>query len=107
ARGDSVRALVRKTSNKKHLEKLANVELFEGGVEDVERVREAVDGVDAIVHAAGLTKARSTDEFFAVNVGGTSNLVQAARSGSPGRASAPQRVRFLLCPRAGRPPPRG
>jgi nucleoside-diphosphate-sugar epimerase len=81
-RGDSVRALVRSTSNRKHLQGLPNVELFEGGIEEVERVREAVDGVDAIVHAAGLTKARSTDEFFAVNVGGTSNLIQAARTAS-------------------------
>jgi nucleoside-diphosphate-sugar epimerase len=79
ARGDHVRALVRKTSNKKHLEKLAGVELFEGSVEQVDRVREAVDGVDAIVHCAGIVKARNTDEFFAVNVGGTSNLVEAAR----------------------------
>ncbi len=79
ARGDSVRALVRKTSNKKHLEKLANVELCEGSVEQVERVREAVEGVDAVVHCAGIVKAKSTDEFFAVNVGGTSNLVEAAR----------------------------
>lgn len=79
ARGDAVRALVRKTSNKKHLEKLKGVELFEGSVEQVERVREAVDGVDAVVHCAGIVKAKSTDEFFAVNVGGTSNLVEAAR----------------------------
>ena len=79
ARGDRVRALVRKTSNRKHLEKLAGVELFEGSVEQVDRVREAVDGVDAVVHCAGIVKARSTDEFFAVNVGGTSNLVEAAR----------------------------
>jgi nucleoside-diphosphate-sugar epimerase len=78
-RGDHVRALVRKTSARKHLEGLPNVELFEGSVEQVERVREAVDGVDAIVHAAGVVKARNTDEFFSVNVGGTSNLVQAAR----------------------------
>jgi 2-alkyl-3-oxoalkanoate reductase len=84
-RGDSVRALVRSTSNRKHLEGLPNLEFFEGGIEEVERVREAVDGVDAIVHAAGLVKARSTDEFFAVNVGGTSNLIQAARSGSRNR----------------------
>jgi 2-alkyl-3-oxoalkanoate reductase len=84
-RGDSVRALVRSTSNRKHLEKLPNVELFEGGIEEVERVREAVDGVDAIIHVAGIVKARSTDEFFAVNVGGTSNLVQAARSKGPKR----------------------
>jgi nucleoside-diphosphate-sugar epimerase len=82
ARGDHVRALVRKTSNTKHLKKLAlagNVELFEGSIEEVDRVTEAVDGVDAIVHCAGIVKARSTDEFFAVNVGGTSNLVEAAR----------------------------
>jgi nucleoside-diphosphate-sugar epimerase len=63
-RGDSVRALVRSTSNRRHLEKLPNVELFEGGVEEIERVREAVDGVDAIVHAAGLVKARSTVKRF-------------------------------------------
>ncbi|HXN31019.1 MAG TPA: NAD-dependent epimerase/dehydratase family protein [Polyangiaceae bacterium] len=78
-RGDHVRALVRTTSDRRHLETLANVELFEGSVEQADRVREAVDGVDAIVHAAGLIKARSTDEFFAINVGGTANLVEAAR----------------------------
>jgi nucleoside-diphosphate-sugar epimerase len=78
-RGDHVRALVRTTSNRRHLESLANVELFEGSVEQVDRVREAVDGVDAVVHSAGLIKARNTDEFFAINVGGTANLVDAAR----------------------------
>jgi 2-alkyl-3-oxoalkanoate reductase len=78
-RGDHVRALVRKTSNRKHLETLSKVELFEGSVEQVERVKDAMDGVDAVVHTAGLIKARSTDEFFAVNVGGTSNLIEAAR----------------------------
>jgi nucleoside-diphosphate-sugar epimerase len=79
ARGDQVRALVRKTSNKELLRKLAGVELFEGSVEQVDRVTEAVEGVDAVVHCAGIVKARSTDEFFAINVGGTSNLVEAAR----------------------------
>ena len=79
-RGDRVRALVRKSSARKHLETLPNVEFFEGAVEQMDRVREAVDGVDAVVHSAGLVKARSADEFFAINVGGTSNLVQAARA---------------------------
>jgi nucleoside-diphosphate-sugar epimerase len=79
ARGDRVRALVRKTSNRKHLEKLANVDLVEGSVESMDRVRAAVDGVDAVVHCAGVVKARGVDEFFAVNVGGTSNLVEATR----------------------------
>jgi nucleoside-diphosphate-sugar epimerase len=78
-RGHSVRALVRRTSDRRHLESLKNVELFEGAVEDTDRVREAVEGVDAVIHSAGLVKARDPDEFFTVNVGGTSNLVQAAR----------------------------
>jgi 2-alkyl-3-oxoalkanoate reductase len=78
-RGDTVRALVRRTSDRKHLESLANIEFFDGTVEQVERVEGAVEGVDAVVHLAGLIKARNTDEFFAVNVGGTSNLVEAAR----------------------------
>src|SRR5579862_5140556 len=79
ARGDKVRALLRKTSKRTHLEKLANVEVFEGSVEELDRVRAAADGVDAVVHCAGVVKARGVDEFFAVNVGGTSNLVEAAR----------------------------
>src|SRR5262249_5187372 len=78
-RGVRVRALVRKTSNRRLLEKLPNVELVEGSVEQGDRVNEAVEGVHAIVHAAGIVKARTTDEFFAINVGGTSNLVEAAR----------------------------
>jgi nucleoside-diphosphate-sugar epimerase len=106
-RGHGVRALVRSTSNRKHLENLPNVELFEGAVEEAERVREAVDGVDAIVHAAGLVKARSTDEFFAVNVGGTSNLVQAARSGSRGRPSTVKRFVFVSSLEACGPSPDG
>lgn len=91
ARGDHVRALVRRTSNRSHLGRLPNVELFEGTVEQLDRMRDAVDGVDAVVHAAGITKARNTDEFFAVNVGGTSNLVQAARS----RANGHRLKRFV------------
>jgi 2-alkyl-3-oxoalkanoate reductase len=79
ARGEQVRALVRKTSKRGHLEKLPNVELFEGAVEQVERLAGAVAGVDAIVHCAGIVKARDADHFYAVNVGGTSNLVDAAR----------------------------
>src|ERR1700730_3448504 len=78
-RGSRVRALVRRTSNRKHLESLPNVELFEGSVEQVERVSEAVEGVDAVVHSAGLIKARGADEFLGANGGGTSNLIEAAR----------------------------
>ncbi len=78
-RGDAVRALVRKSSNRKFLQSLKGVELAEGGVEDASAVDKAVEGVDAIVHCAGLVKARNEDEFKATNVEGTRNLVQSAR----------------------------
>jgi nucleoside-diphosphate-sugar epimerase len=85
AAGEQVRALVRRTSNRRHLASLPNVEFFEGSVEEIDRMRDAVDGMDAVVHAAGVIKARTPDEFFAINVGGTSNLIQAARNLANGR----------------------
>jgi nucleoside-diphosphate-sugar epimerase len=82
-RGDTVRALVRPTSKRAHLVKLPNLEFFEAGLDEPERLDAAVAGVDAVVHAAGLVKARDPDEFFTVNVGGTSNLIEAARLRGP------------------------
>jgi len=47
-----------------------------------------VEGMDAVVHAAGLVKARSEAEFQAVNAQGTANLLSAL--------SPAGRVRFVL-----------
>ncbi len=80
ARGDTVRALVRKSSNRSHLETLKNVEFAVGAVEDAQSVRHAADGVDAIIHSAGILKARSPAEFHKVNVEGTRNVVEAAKA---------------------------
>ncbi|WP_394825158.1 NAD-dependent epimerase/dehydratase family protein [Pendulispora albinea] len=77
--GHSVRALVRRTSNRKFLESLSNVELVYGAVEEADKVEAAADGVDAIVHAAGIVKARNREEFHAINVGGTQNVIAAAK----------------------------
>ncbi len=82
--GHVVRALVRKTSNRKFLESLSNVEFAEGSVDQAERVEEAVRGVDAVVHAAGLVKARGEAEFHATNVQGTRNVLEAAKRGARG-----------------------
>ncbi len=82
--GHIVRALVRKTSNKKFLEKLPGVELAEGSVEDKASVDRAMKGVDAVVHSAGVVKARSEAEFFLTNTQGTANLLDAAREHAPG-----------------------
>jgi nucleoside-diphosphate-sugar epimerase len=80
ARGDSVRVLVRRSSSRKHLEDLRGIEFAEGSVDDAESVARATAGVDAVVHIAGIVKARNSDEFFATNVGGTQNVVAAAKA---------------------------
>ncbi len=53
-----------------------------GSIVDRDRVRECMDGVDAVLHAAGLHKphvgARSWQEFVDVNVSGTVNLLEEA-----------------------------
>ncbi len=83
--GHTVRALVRRSSNRKFLQTLANVEFAEGSVEQADRVEEAMKGgVDAVIHAAGLVKARSEAEFWDTNVQGTKNLLAAAKKHAPG-----------------------
>lgn len=77
ARGHAVRALVRATSAQDHLD--AGVERALGSVEDEVSLANALSGVEAVVHAAGLTKARTEDDFRRVNVEGTRHVVDAAR----------------------------
>ncbi len=60
-----------------------------GTLEDKRAVARLVQGVDAIVHAAGRIKARSHAEFFAANATGTRLLVEAAIAGG-------NRPRFVL-----------
>jgi nucleoside-diphosphate-sugar epimerase len=82
ARGDSVRCLVRKSSNTRHLSSLG-VELAYGAIDQAETLPAAVRGVDAIVHCAGLVKARDADEFDAVNHRGSAALAAAAAEHCP------------------------
>lgn len=81
--GHSVVALVRPTSNTRFLSSLRGLDLATGSVEDAASVRAAMQGVDAVVHAAGLVKARSEEEFFTTNVKGTQNLLDAAKEVAP------------------------
>ncbi|GAC1343829.1 MAG: NAD-dependent epimerase/dehydratase family protein [Myxococcales bacterium] len=76
--GHVVRALVRPASDKQLLERLPGVEFSSGAVEDPASLAVAMRGVDAVVHAAGLVKARRPADFVAVNTQGTKNLLQAA-----------------------------
>ncbi len=84
AEGHTVRALVRPKSNKKLLETLPGVEFVNGAVDDRDSCFAAVEGVDAIVHVAGLVKAKKPEEFAAVNTQGTVNLLDAAEAKAPG-----------------------
>lgn len=81
--GHTVVALVRKSSNRKFLSTLKNVELAEGSVEHRGAVDEAMKGVDAVVHSAGLVKARDEAEFRLTNTQGTVNLLEAALAHAP------------------------
>lgn len=83
AAGHEVRALVRKSSNRKFLSTLKNVELAEGSVEDRKSVDAAMKGVDAVVHSAGAVKALHEAAFFECNTQGTVNLLDAAIEHAP------------------------
>jgi len=75
--GHKVRALVRKTSNLRFLEHI-KPELVYGDISDPESLKAALDGVDTVIHPAGLVKARDLDAFMRVNRDGTHNLLDAA-----------------------------
>jgi nucleoside-diphosphate-sugar epimerase len=76
--GHVVKALVRPASDRRALEKLPGVEFAPGAIEDRASLTPAVEGVDAIVHVAGIVKARRPADFFGVNTQGTKNLLDAA-----------------------------
>src|SRR2546425_3118324 len=85
AEGHVVRALVRPHSARKILDKVARVEFAPGAIEDRASLGAAVDGVDAVVHVAGIVKARRPTDFFEVNTQGTKNLLEAAMRHGVGR----------------------
>jgi nucleoside-diphosphate-sugar epimerase len=88
--GHEVVALVRKSSKTEFLSSLRGVRLAYGAVEDRPSVLAAAEGIDAVVHSAGLVKARNEQEFFAINTEGTRNVLEAARE------AAPKLRRFVL-----------
>lgn len=75
--GRPVRALVRSTSDVSFLSTLSKVELVEGDVGDPASLERATLGADAVIHAAGLVKARRKEDFLRTNRGGTEALLNA------------------------------
>ncbi|HEX9767672.1 MAG TPA: SDR family NAD(P)-dependent oxidoreductase [Kiloniellales bacterium] len=86
ARGWQVRALLRRPAP--DLAAMGAVPV-PGALEERESLDRLVEGADAVVHCAGLVKARNRSEFLAVNVAGTARAAEAA-------AACPRPPRFLL-----------
>jgi len=76
-KGYQVRCLVRKSSNLRWLKDL-NLEYHYGSLQDAESLQKGLAGCHYVFHLAGLTKARTEQEYFQGNFEGTRNLVDAA-----------------------------
>ncbi|MCP5103388.1 MAG: NAD-dependent epimerase/dehydratase family protein, partial [bacterium] len=76
--GNRVKGLVRKTSNLDLL-KDVDVELVYGDISEPETLENALQGVDKVIHIAGIAKDWGTfKDFYRVNYQGTLNLASAA-----------------------------
>ncbi len=76
AHGLAVRCLVRPTSRLDFIRPTA-AELARGDVTDAATLEPALEGIDAVVHCAGVTQAPSRSEYFRINEGGSRNLYAA------------------------------
>ena len=80
AQGDSVRVLVRKTSNIDYLKKYPDIEYAYGDLTNTASLRDATKGIDAIYHsAARVTTQGDRTQFYNDNVVSTSCLVDEAK----------------------------
>jgi 2-alkyl-3-oxoalkanoate reductase len=77
-RGFATALLLRPTSNKRFIEHhLSNVELRLGSIDDSESLRRAMAGITHVIHCAGATRACRISDFYAINRGGTRNVIEA------------------------------
>lgn len=81
-RGWEVRALARRHPADL-LSPYHRLELVLGDIHDEGALERLVEGTQAIIHLAGLVKALTPDEFYAVNEGGTERLLRAANRRNP------------------------
>jgi len=78
SRGCRVAILLRRTSNTRLIaEHLHRVSVHYGSLSDLGSLRDALREADAVIHAAGKTKATRPQDYCEVNVDGTRRLVEA------------------------------
>ncbi len=100
-RGYRLRALVRPPSAWGFLRPL-EVELAWGDIRDAETVRAATEGCRAVVHAAGKFRFWGRrEDFFAVNLDGTRNALEAARRAGVERFIYISTIAVIGVPRTG------
>ncbi|MFZ5470476.1 MAG: NAD-dependent epimerase/dehydratase family protein [Myxococcota bacterium] len=90
ARGHTVTAMVRRTSNRKALEQIPGLRFAIGDLHTGEGLREAVEEIDCVQHVAGVLKARTPEDFHRGNVEGTRFVCQAI-------AEQKKPVRLVYC----------
>jgi dihydroflavonol-4-reductase len=80
-RGNTVRVLVRKQSNRDNIKSL-NCEIVTGDLQDTESIFAAMDGCDMVFHVAADYRlwAKDPSELYKSNVEGTRNILEAARA---------------------------
>jgi UDP-glucose 4-epimerase len=83
-RGDRVRALVRDAARAESL-RADGVELAVGDLLQLDSLRAAARGIDAVVHCAAFFRGATPEQAHAVNDLGTQQLAAAARSAGGGR----------------------
>jgi nucleoside-diphosphate-sugar epimerase len=82
-RGYSVTCLVRNSHKAQNLADLP-VRLAVADLENSAGIKDAVQGIDLIFHAAGAIKAANREHYFAVNCLGTRRLLEAVAEENPG-----------------------
>ena len=83
--------------------------LLYGALSDKDSLLAATEGVDGIIHAAGLVKARRPADFYQTNEQGTANLLDAAKQNAPsiGRLVLVSSLAVMGPSEDGRPVPAG
>ncbi len=81
--GYRVRAMVRTTSNRQWLDNKP-VELVYGAMDEPDSLRKAVEGVDAVIHNAGVVSAENKYFYYHINSNATRTLLDILHEVNPG-----------------------
>ena len=81
--GYKVRCLVRKNSRLDFVTPFSP-EFFFGDITDVRTLPKSVEGIDAVIHCAGATRAKVAAEYYRINEDGSRNLYETCHKTNPG-----------------------